>query len=160
MKKKVNVLLILVVTTLWGFVGYRYLNRYFQPVDVVNNTLPEQSVGQVQDFQKDTFEMKPIPRDPFLNASVAPVIKEHRSIKARQVLVQKIVRPKAAFPQINYFGYLKSGDKSKELVILKVNNNMIKMRLGEVVDGLRAVKISKDSIRLAFNGEQRSFRKN
>ena len=76
-------------------------------------------------------------------------------------------KPKAApkptagipFPSVNYYGYIKSKDKKEELILLKVNNRLERVRLNSDINGLVIKKIYKDSVTVFFNSETRNFKK-
>ncbi|HLA55567.1 MAG TPA: hypothetical protein VK623_05685 [Flavobacterium sp.] len=159
MKKKLNVILIIAVAVLWGTVIYKYVSQYFAKGIAVYES--HQPVSEkVATWQKDTFEIMPLKRDPFLNVAYAAPHQVHRQSNVRIKTRQKPAPVHVDFPQLNYFGYLKSKDKSGELVLLKVNNKLTKLHVGESLDGLKIVKIYKDSVKVSFNGEIRGIKKN
>ena len=160
MKKKLNVVLIIAVAALWGTVIYRFVSQYFVKGPDIYESRPQFS-KKVTTWQKDTFEIAPLKRDPFLNVAYgAPHQVYHRQVSLPIKKKQKAAPIQADFPQLNYFGYLKSKDRSGELVLLKVNNKLTKLHVGESVDGLKIIKIYKDSVKVSFNGELRGIKKN
>lgn len=163
MKKNINIVLILVVLGLWGTVGYKTINQYFFPKNQIDVTSATYSGNTIKIAEKDTFELKPIARDPFLSRSLV-VTEKPKTIVVRTVRPSQPTLPKepkytAPFPTINYYGYIKSTDKKNELVLLKINSKLNKVRLNDNIEGLIVKKIFKDSIQVSYNGEIKSFRK-
>jgi len=156
MKKKVNILLLVFVLGLWGTVTYKYISGYWHCNSITASASQKNAVDAVV-RQKDTFTLAALERDPFLNRSMAepkPVRVKFRTAGVKKA-PPKIISP-VPFPQVGYFGYLKS-PQHKELVLLKVNNRLMKLRAGESTDGLKVVKIHKDSVQVNFNGEARTI---
>jgi Tfp pilus assembly protein PilP len=156
MKKKINIILIIAVAAVWGTVIYKYVNQYLAKQDLTATTHYASRSGEVKIWNKDTFNLQPLKRDPFLNIS------SQRAIPAvKRIFVSPAVKkPKktisaAPFPQLKYLGYIKSN--KAELVHLKVNDKLQKFRIGESVDGLMVLKIFKDSVKVSFNGEVRGI---
>jgi hypothetical protein len=156
MKKKLNVLLIFVVVFVWGLILYRVARRYF---------LPEHQADQITHFKKvrssamrgkDTFIFKPLPRDPFLGTvakgSAAPRMVVRRA--GSKLVASKPITP-TQWPPIKYYGFIKSKGKKTELVLLKVNNQLRRLRPGDAVENVLLTKVFKDSIAVAFNKERR-----
>lgn len=160
-KKKINILLIIVVLGLWGTVGFRTINRYFGN-DAVNLSSETQNRKiSLKKINKDTFELKRIGRDPFLNkqfvekpAFVAS-ISYHAPIRKAVKPSPTVPKPKfdMPWPQLQYFGYLKSNDL--ELVLLKIDSKLHKLKLNDEVNGLIVTKKFKDSIEVVFNSQSR-----
>ncbi len=164
MKKKINIVLILVVLGLWGTVGYKAINQYFFPKNLIDITSVTYSGNAIKIAEKDTFELKPIARDPFLSRSLV-VTEKPKTIAVRTVhrlslpALPKEPKYTAPFPTINYYGYIKSTDKKEELVLLKINSKLNKVRLNDNIDGLIVKKIFKDSIQVSYNGEIKNVSK-
>ncbi len=159
-KKKINIILIIVVLGLWGTVGYRTINRYFMDnVSVINAEIANHNVS-LKKINKDTFELKKVDRDPFLNRQFneKPVFVTSVSFHAP---IKKALKPTPVpkvkydipWPQLQYFGYLKSNDI--ELVLLKIDSKLHKLKLNDEVNGLLVKKKFKDSIEVVFNSQSR-----
>ncbi len=159
-KKKINIILIIVVLALWGTVGYRAINRQLSGNEIIlkkQNQLTNTTINQII---KDTFVLEKIGRDPFLNKQFneKPVFVASVSYHAP---VKKIVKPVTVpkvkhdvpWPQLQYFGYLKSNDV--ELVLLKIDSKLHKLKLNDEVNGLIVKKKYKDSIEVFFNSQSK-----
>ncbi|MDR6764528.1 hypothetical protein J2Y38_004761 [Flavobacterium sp. 2755] len=158
-KKKINIILIIVVLGLWGTVGFKTINRYFGDSSIIANTETHSKNVSLKKIDKDTFELEKINRDPFLNKEYRdnpvpkPVTYHHPIKKAPPVI--KIPKPvvNINWPALKYYGYLKS--KDQELVLLKIDSKLHKLKLNDPVNGLVVRKKYKDSIEVFFNSEAR-----
>jgi len=159
-KKKINLVLIMVVLGLWGTVGYRTINRYFGVTnETINNEAQNREIS-LKKINKDTFELARVARDPFLNKQFAekrtatPSVVYHAPIKkATPSSPLPKVKYDTPWPQLQYFGYLKSNNL--ELVLLKIDSKLHKLKLNDEVNGLIVRKKFKDSIEVVFNSQSR-----
>lgn len=157
-KKKINILLLVVVLGVWGTAAYRYLNRFFHD-DAQKLETSQQKTASFTARSKDTFELATLSRDPFLNRLTAErklVARSHY----RPAAVKKEVKPvvEMPFPEVGYFGYVKSGQQ-KELVVLKINGRLMKLHAGESRDGFKVVKIHKDSVQISAGKQTKYIRR-
>ncbi|MDP5201884.1 hypothetical protein [Flavobacterium sp. DG2-3] len=159
-KKKINILLIIVVLSLWGTVGYRTIKRYFTDNDGFANSEISNHNVSLKKINKDTFELKKIGRDPFLNkqynekpAFVASVSYHAPAKKVIKAAPAPKVNSNISWPQLQYYGYIKSNDQ--ELVLLKIDSKLHKLKLNNEVNGLVVKKKFKDSVEVFFNSQRR-----
>ena len=125
-KKKINIVLILVVITLWGAVAYRSVNQYFFPNQVYIADSYKQTNIDFKKVLKDTFQLNKIIRDPFLDiSSVQNTPSPNKVVKPQifKAAVKKEKLPPAPieWPEISYYGYIKSVNKNEELVMIKIS---------------------------------------
>ncbi len=165
MKKKVNIILIIAVLLLWGSVIYKALSNYFINDKNFSAVTENYDGKQFKIAEKDTFTLAILDRDPFLNKSFFVKKDKPRTMAyIYNKLVKKNIIPvkntKANFPLISYFGYIKSKEKKDELIIVKINNQLKKLRINETFEGLTVKKKFKDSIYISNNLETRTFVKN
>lgn len=162
-KKKINIILILVVLALWGTVGYRTLSRQLSGEALLPEKLNQTRDITINQINKDTFELEKINHDPFLNkefqtAIIVPKkqIPHYSSIK--KVLASLILKPNPDihWPTLTYYGYLKS--KDQELVLLKIDSKLCKLKLNDPINGLIVKKKYKDSIEVYFNSQSKIIR--
>lgn len=165
MKKKINIVLILVVAGLWGTVGYRFINNY------LSSDAPNHMIGNKSNYtaklvtQRDTFLLENIARDPFLNRSTPVNVNNYKSVvskRSNNTVVKKVQSPKPIlqakyWPEIQYLGYMKSG-KENEVVLLKINGQLMRMRKGESRNDLTIHTVYKDSVAVLFNKEKKFFK--
>lgn len=164
-KKKINIILILIVLGLWGTVGYRALNRQFSSNEVGFGKQNQKSNVTINQINKDTFELKKISRDPFLNKQYqSDVVTIKRPIStylpAKKVITPKILRvmPNINWPTLEYYGYMGSKEKNEELILLKIDSKLCKLKLNDLINGLIIKKKYKDSIEVFFNSETKFIR--
>lgn len=158
MKKKVNIVLLLVVIGLWGTVVYRYVQRFFyQPNDVLHQTsIANRKINRI--VAKDSFELPTITRDPFLNKNtvVKTTLVHKQVLKNRQPITKPSVPKQMAknaqpMPSIKYYGYIKSTGAVGELFLLRVNGVLYKLKLNEEADGVKISGRKEDSIKVVFD---------
>lgn len=162
-KKKINIILILVVLGLWGTVGYKALNRQFTGNEMILEKQNQTDNANINQINKDTFELEKINRDPFLNkqfqtAAAVPetVVSYYKpAIKAAAPAVPKI-DSNISWPVLSFYGYLKT--KDQELVLLKVDSKLCRLKLNDPINGLVVKKKYKDSIQVLFNAETKIIR--
>lgn len=167
MKKKINIALIIIVLTVWGFVASKTLSQYFFLDKKTVNNREFDSKLNINKINKDTFDLGNIARDPFLNKeSRAYVSSPSKNIYFKKSTIKKEVKPiifkqkeSINWPQITYHGYINSKDRNGELLILvNVDKKLHKLKMNQQSDGITLKKVYKDSIQLDFNKEKKIFR--
>ncbi len=160
MKKTINIVLITVVLGLWGTLIYKTVNQYFfsKKVEIDKNQFGEKF--NMSQIYKDTFNLEDINRDPFLNKqNEASTITVSKPIKnySKSPKPIPIIKPKEIvnWPSIFYYGYIKSKFKTEELILVKINNKLYKLRKNDDVDGLSVKKFYNDSIEVNYNKEKK-----
>ena len=164
-KKKINIILIIVVLSLWGTVGYRALNRHFADNGVILEKQNELDNATINQINKDTFELEKVNRDPFLNKQFQSPIARPKTIISYHKTVKKIVlptvpkgNPNLRWPTLSYHGYIGSKERNEDLVLLTIDSKLRKLKLNDPVNGLVVKKRYKDSIEVYFNAETRMVR--
>lgn len=164
MKKKINVFLIIAVASLWGIVAYRAVSTYFLNDKNESVSFDGYSKKQFKLIEKDTFDLLAVKRDPFLNKNIS----EKKEIKMevstalpvkKKLGIAKRENFEIPFPQVYYYGYIKSEQKKEEMVILKINDQMKRLRKNETFLDLKIVKVYKDSIQLSNGYKIKTFLK-
>jgi hypothetical protein len=166
-KKRLNIILILLVLGLWGTVAYKSLNRFFPSEDIVlNDTISNQNFN-LKKIEKDTFTFKNLNRDPFLDKALVvktnPVVLKSTAPRPKTTTIPKPIvnsKPLPIWPQVSYYGYIKSHQKTEELILVKIDNNLLKVRKNQNIDGVVIKRIFKDSIEVLFNKEKKFVYKN
>ena len=155
MKKIINIGLIVFVLVLWGTIVYRYVNNYFYS----QSSIIEENYNQyslIKIHKRDTFNLANLNRDPFLGKTKkkyrAISINNNSTIKSRNIISKPISNKiSSTIPTIQYFGIIKSSSKKDEMIIVKINNDVKKMRLNSEFEGIKVKKVFKDSILISFN---------
>lgn len=162
MKKRINIVLLIFVVGLWSTIIYRYVTS----LSIKNNSLSDfQDIVNNDKFnlkEKDTFELRLIDRDPFLNKNFNKVQSystiNHKNISTKKN-IPKSIYTISSFPSLNYLGYIKSQNNKNELVLIKVNNKLIKYRINEFKEGIKVISINKDSIQILFNNKRKIIKR-
>lgn len=155
MKKKINVILIIVIAALWGTAGYKFIRHFFYKQELARQSV--KYTAPLGKIQKDTFALLPLSRDPFLNKlSVSEATVRRGMPKARKAQAA-IPKPPGnlGFPSVEYFGYIKSGEKQG--VLLRINGKLLKMRPMESRNGLYLKSVFKDSVHVIFGKERKNI---
>lgn len=154
--KKLTYLLICAVAGVWGVVGYRVFfsggedDYQFNPQPVVNKHEPyDQYV-----VQSDTFKLALNYRDPFLGITV-PEPKVIPVSADPGNFVPPPVKPMIDWAAIKYSGYITNPVTKKVVSILVVNGQERMLGEGELFQGVRLIKNSKDSILISWQGKQK-----
>lgn len=163
-KKKINIVLIIIVLGLWGAVGYKTITQYFFSKDIIVNTDKTDYKLNMNLINKDTFLLGHISRDPFLDKQYQmtnPIaIKQYPQIAILKVSPKTVVSiPKEIinWPSISYHGFIKSNGKNQELILLKIDGKLFRVRKNDIVQKLTVKEVSNDSIEVIFNQEKRFF---
>ena len=156
MKKKINIILLIAVLGLWGAVIYKYVSHYFSKNEIVFAKNEDYQINSNKPIAKDTFELNKIPRDPFLNASFGEK-KIYREKSNKQIIKKSPINEKpknvvvASFPRVQYYGYIKSKESTKELLLVSVDGKLLKLKINEDKSGFKIIKFTNDSINVYFN---------
>ena len=112
-KKKINIILIIIVLSLWGTVGYRALNRQFTDNEVILEKQSKLDNATINQINKDTFKLEKINRDPFLNkqfqtavAVPRPVISHYKAVKKTVIPIIPKGDQNLRWPSLSYHGYI------------------------------------------------------
>lgn len=163
MKKKINIVLLVLVLTLWGTVIYRYVSQYFSKDELLSSSQSNSNFSNLNIKSKDTFELVPLHRDPFLNkeyyteSKPKPISLPYKPATSKAKPSIQITANKT-FPAVNYLGYIKP-EKGVELVLIKVNGTLLKLKNNESKEGIKVLQIFKDSIKVSYEGEAKIIRK-
>lgn len=164
MKKVINIGLIVFVLALWGTIVYRYVNNYFYPQSsIIEEDYNQYSLIKIN--KRDTFNLANLNRDPFLGKITikykAISINNNSTIKVSNKISKPISsKISTPIPTIQYFGIIKSSSKKDEMIIVKINNVVKKMRLNSEFEGVKVNKVFKDSILISFNKKQLFIKRN
>ena len=163
-KKNINIALIFLVLSLWGTVAYKSLYQYlFSNDDNLGVNLNTSQVNFTT-ISKDTFDLQKVTHDPFLNKQLekvevlSTIIPVSKPIAVKKPKVEKKIEA-IQWPQIFYYGYIKSKDKTEELILIKVDNQLYKLRKNALVNGLLINKLYKDSIEVKYNNQSKKIYK-
>ncbi|WP_444671194.1 hypothetical protein [Flavobacterium columnare] len=157
MKKKLNGILLIGVLGLWGTVIYRYVSHFFQDKPVQIDFQTNSYAKLPNKIEKDTFSLKNFAIDPFLKSVNIPKIENPKLElnviklpKPKKTEMQTVKTPKVIeetpFPDVKFYGYIKSQDKTDELILIRINNRLFKTRLNADCNGVLIKRIYRDSL--------------
>jgi hypothetical protein len=155
MKKSINIILIVFVLGLWGAIIYRYFNNFLFPEKTTLN-LNSNNYSLIEINEKDTFNLVHLKRDPFLGKIYAANYASKNNFKIKKIeKKQKKTEylPLKEISQIQYFGIIKSSNKKDEMIIVKIDNVIQKLRINSEFNGIKVKKTYKDSILISINNK-------
>ncbi|TRW97027.1 hypothetical protein [Flavobacterium gawalongense] len=166
-KKKINIVLIILVLGLWGTVAYKTISQYFFSKELMANKTELNDELTLNEINKDTFNLGKVARDPFLNRQNQTdsfVSKKYYS-KIPNVKIKSnpiVLKPKVIinWPLISYHGYIRSKDKNEELILVKIDKRLYKLRKDDEIEGVTVKKVYNDSIEVNFNKGKKIIRLN
>ena len=156
-KALINKILIVALTLIWGFVGYSFFwpkSANVDPLTTNNAAITPKEITS----KKDAFELLPLERDPYLNARTSPIKKALKIPKDRPRSNSK--NTKTVWPNIAFFGFVKNNNQSAPLVLLKINNQLKRLRQGEKYEEITVQRVYKDSVHIKIGKETKNFIKN
>lgn len=164
-KKKINIILILIVLGLWGTVGYKIINKQFSNNKTISNKQDQIDNIEINRINKDTFILEKLSHDPFLNKQPQTTISSLKEIKTNKTPSRKAVvyapaktNSSLKWPILKYYGYILSKGRNNEVVLLKIDSKLCKLKLNTPLNGLIIKKKYKDSIEVYFNSETKIIR--
>lgn len=152
-------LLGIALIAIWGLLGMRIYSKYAkknQPVQLAATAAVPIVIAEAQAFQltKESY------RDPFLDQKLKKAkmpTANTRNINSSRPKVVKRSKP-IKFPAIAYKGHivLQSGHQA---AVLKVGPELINLGLGNVFAEVRLLKLYPDSIRVEYQGMEKTILK-
>ncbi len=163
-KKVVNIVLLSVVLVVWGGVIYRFAKSFFSsneaPPIVYNTSVDFKNYDEIV---KDSFDLVLLDRDPFLG-KVSSKSNQPKKVVKKKPTAKRVSKPAPKkivyWPNsIQYYGYLKSGARSRALI--RVEGKMLKLKVGQnITDDIFVKDIHKDSLLLSDGQSNRVLYKN
>lgn len=166
MKKKINILLLIAVLGLWGSVLYRLVKNYM--VSNENNKLVEQRISTipVTKLKKKPYEFNPLSRDPFLDQIYNTSIEVKRETSVSKVFGKQKIKDEVSkfnkvisFPNIQYYGVIQSSSNNKEVVLLKINGQLVRLSKSGESEGVKIKQVYKDSVKVLFSNQTKVIRR-
>jgi len=153
-KKGLNILLIVVVVSVWVVVIYRVVNRYAsasgQPINEITTTEKIPAAKKTA----DTFELIGDYRDPFLGATPAPVRTNQNNNTKKEIKKTEPVKTDT-WPSVKYIGMVKNNDSGKMVALMNIAGKEIRMNPGQDFNGIKLDKMYKDSCMVSMNKEKK-----
>lgn len=109
-------------------------------------------------YKKEKYQLNIKNNNPFLASEkqIKKTKETFRHIKAKE----KRRRSKPTlWPNIVYYGFVKSGNSKKKRVVLKVNDKIYKKKEYDKVNDVVILKAYKDSLKVKLNNDIKTFRR-
>lgn len=162
--RKLVYILVPLLLAIWGTIVYRLLNVVTNK-DISNKP----DTGQLMAGNKtsacvDTFTLTLNYPDPFFVKMIKRVAigSEQSLLKVIKPEKKVVATPQAAtfvWPTIIYGGLVKNQKLNKLLALIQINGSATIMQTGDIAQELKLLKVTNDSIEIAFHTEKRVFRK-
>ncbi len=151
--KKLTYLLLPLVLIIWGYLIYKVvIGLAGNDTDIV----PSQthSLGTIQATfrteSNETFMLKDVERDPFLNISYRKKLENKTG---------KITRKKVSWPEIKYMG-LVSNEKDKKMIgLIEIEGNNFFFEKGDSYQDITLIKIDPSRVVLTYQGGRKVYSK-
>lgn len=159
-KKRINYILIAALVVIWALVGYKILSPYFKKSGNVLTAEMLPKKENIQEKKRDTFDLVFPQRDPFLDKQIRP---SKKSASKETISTAPRPRPKInnqPWPEIQYFGFVKSKTNSNKLGLLKISGKLHRVKENHVVEGLKILRITPEETLVAKGKEKKTITKN
>ncbi len=162
-KRLLNGVLLVLMVVIWGLV----LNKYFPFFKSDNQnavSIVEAKEPIMMEFSKDTFDLNKVLKDPFLGVTTKPKRTNSSTVKKKKVVIQKtkkkpIIKKSTKWPKFAYFGSIKGSGNRDKLVLVKINNKLMKIKQGDEVQDVLLKKVYRDSILIKMGKETKAVLK-
>lgn len=146
--KSTTVLLAVIFFVVWGTVGYKiYSNTASSEVELSGRLPMHFKPPELED--NEDYSLSLAYDDPFTG-------KVELKKKVKKKPKSNTANMQLNWPGIKYKGCIYS--KRSMLAVLEINGRSSFLRRGEKHDGIKVVRVFRDSVRLEFNNEEKCFR--
>lgn len=109
-------------------------------------------------YKKKAYQLDIKNDNPFLESTkqAKKVVENIDQVKTKR----KLAKSKTTlWPSIAYYGFVKSNDSKNKRVVVKINSKIYKKREHDKVSDILILKAYKDSLKVKFNNEIKTFRR-
>lgn len=152
--KRVLFVLIIAVVAIWGLIGYKLVvGDVDESIITAPRSMDKNVVGELE---VESYQLLNNYRDPFQAQRINYGSRSNGVEKNsnQKVTVQKKSEP-LAWPPITFGGLIKRKNSKEKVALLKVNSSDHLMRINEEIEGIKVLKIEKDSIQVIYKGEKK-----
>lgn len=152
--KRVLFVLIIAVVVIWGLIGYKLVVGDFDEAIITASIPMDKNIAG--ELEIESYQLLNNYRDPFQAQRVNYSGKSNGVEKNsnRKILGQK-KSESLAWPPITFGGLIKRKNSKEKVALLKVNASDHLMRMNEEVEGIKVLKIEKDSIQVIYKSEKK-----
>ena len=144
--------LLLVLVVVWSFVIYKFFATSVSSADIPTHASVFKNEPVLA--KRDSFQLPSLRRDPFLDTYRVSEQPSPKPIYKTPPVKKRIKKP---WPAIRYLGYVQGENHQSPLVILSIDNTIVRIRKGEKNHDLFVKKVSQDSVLIKKNNEERFF---
>jgi|SRR5690606_20822525 len=157
-KPLLNKVLIVALIIIWALIGYKFLYGFSFRTETSQMQLhppPSKTVSK----KVAVFELKLVDRDPFLGTyPLKSITSETNPIKPNPKTNMSNNKP--TWPQIAYYGYIQNETSKFPLVMISVNNKLIRVKKGDEYEGMIIQNVFRDSVVVRKGNQNKVFLKN
>ncbi len=145
-KKQLNILLIIIVLSIWGKVIYNYTSRFYKRDNVSSNDFIYKPFLKVE---RNQYALNLLERDPFLGN----LFNREKDIKKNNKLKKIIGKSNLKkWPKLLYLGFIKNKSTKEKLAIIKVNGKIKNCKNNSYFnENIYIRAVFKDSVILRIN---------
>ncbi|RED45643.1 hypothetical protein [Seonamhaeicola aphaedonensis] len=158
-KRYLNTALMVLLVIVWGAVIYKFFGKKktvmtYQDSGFVSNNNMDFT------FSKDTFQLELLNEDPF---KASKPFSRPNPIKVAKVKSTSVSKPSSkkpiTWPTISYHGFVKANGNATKLIVLKIDNTLYRIRENETINAIKLIKAYDDSLKIAFNKDQKTIKR-
>lgn len=139
------------LTVIWSLIVYKFL---VVPKDSSNLTLTAEAYSsELITTKRDSFQLPFLKRDPFLDTYKFV----ERSTLKKKSGQQVKKKARTLWPEIQYLGYVQGEKYKNPLVILSIDDKIVRIRKGSKNYDLIVKNVSEDTVYIIRNKEERFF---
>ncbi|MAL60624.1 MAG: hypothetical protein CMC14_11305 [Flavobacteriaceae bacterium] len=140
-----------IVVAIWGFF-------FFQLFDACNPDEVTISLNSMGTFktpeikQKESFELQPIEKDPFLGTAYVKSNKRGSNPSASK-------KSDLPWPNIQYLGVVQNSNSKDKVFVVSINGQQQVIKKGETFNEITVLKGNDETLSLRFQGKTQVFKK-
>jgi|TARA_B110000046_G_C13026081_1_gene414214 hypothetical protein len=139
--------LLIAVLVIWGVIGYQIYIRLNPPTPEFETNQIQTRFQRKQAVKQSFYALNKEYRDPFLGR-----FPKKKTVRKKTIISKKLTTP---FPNVQYNGIIEgNGHKS---YILTVNRKQEIIKLGQVFQGIKLIKGTKNEILVKFENETKKI---
>ena len=151
MKKANTKLMIGVVLVIWSILGYQLWSTFMSDETEPTTTVVT-NFDQPTYAAKETFELLPLEKDPFLGT----IYRKPSTNNAPSAIIKKDT---LQWPQISYVGLVSDANAQSPVFILSVNGSQHLLKIGQEIEGIKVIRGTSEKIKLAYRTKTKEFLK-
>jgi len=152
-----NIILGIVVVAVWGVIAFKILS-YFSKSSIVE--LPTSNAFKTAGIKlkKEKFKLDASYTDPFLKDIKEMVIQQTLSpMNVGNRVEFQPLKSNVLWPEVKFCGIVETSTKEKKIGLLQVDKRNFLISEGDSIVSVKVIKIYKDSLRLKFSNEEKSY---